>query len=252
MTDLFTVSVDTVEGPTFSGRVHLINPDAWQVPNQRTFPLALLVDAWFLLTNGYLHNDDARVPRGDRCPFSEERGKEIVAGMRLRDDFAELYGLLLGRTVRVDAGGHLLADDARTVLEPRRRAKDVYELDGGTGHDEISSYVTTARNPEAFVRRAADVVTAYRSGPVRNVPLWSEVAALEVVDQPWEPGESRAEMATWEDPADLEHWRVWHLLETRPFAERPYADITVTVSDPAYLEHLAAGMRWSTTHTGHV
>ncbi|MEU4845676.1 hypothetical protein [Streptomyces gilvosporeus] len=252
MTDLFTVSIDTVEGPTFRGRVHLINPDAWQVPKRTTFPLALLVDAWFLLANGYLHNDDDRVPRGDRYPFSEERGKEIVAGMRLKDEFPELYGFIFGKKLRVNAAGYLVADDGRTVLEPRRQAKDVYELGGGSGHDEISHYVFTVRNAEAFSRRAADVVTTYHSSPVRNVPLWSEVATLEDEDHPWEPGESREEMATWEDPADLEYWRVWRLLENRPFEKRPYVDITVTVSHPAYLEHLTDGMRWSTAHTGHV
>ena len=252
MTDLFTVSIDTVEDSTFRGRVHLINPDAWQVPSKPTFPMALLVDAWFLLTNGYLRNDDERVPRGDRYPFSKERGKEIVAGMRLKDDFQELHDFIFGKELRVDTAGYLLADDGRTLLEPRRRAKDVYELGGGSGQDEISHSVQTASNAEAFAQRTADVVTAYHSGPVRNVPLWSEVATVEDEYQPWEPGESREEMATWQGPADLEYWRVWRLLETRPFEDRPYVDITVTVSDPAYLEHMTDGMRWSTTHTGRV
>ncbi|QKW08365.1 hypothetical protein HUT18_20305 [Streptomyces sp. NA04227] len=250
MTDLFTVSIDTVEGPTLHGRVHLINPDAWQVPNKATFPLALLVDAWFLLTNGFLRDDDRRVPRGDRCPFSVDRGKEIVAGMRRKDEFAELYTYLFGEHLRVDSAGHLLADDGRTLLEPRRKAADVYELSGGSGHDEISRYVVTERNGEAFTRRAAEVVSTYHCGPVHNVPLWSEVAALEDEDDPWTPGESREEMATWHDPADLEFGRVWSLLASRPFEERPYADITVTVTDAALLAHMAAGMRWSTTHTG--
>ncbi|WAP57792.1 hypothetical protein [Streptomyces sp. S465] len=252
MTDLFTVSIDAVEDSTFRGRVHLINPDAWQVPSEPTFPMALLVDAWFLLTNGHLHNDDDGVPRGDRYPFSEERGKEIVAGMRLKEEFSELYGFLFGKRLRVDADGYLLGDDGRTVLEPRTLAKDVYELGGGSGHDGISHLLWTRNNGEAFSQRAADVVTTYRCGTVRNVPLWSEVAALEDEDEPWEPGESREEMATWEDPADLEHWRVWRLLETRAFDERPSVDIVVTVGHPAYLEHLTAGMRWSTAHTGRV
>ncbi|WP_281066966.1 hypothetical protein [Streptomyces inhibens] len=38
MTDLFTISVDAVEGMTFRGRVHIINPDAASGPKGRTFP----------------------------------------------------------------------------------------------------------------------------------------------------------------------------------------------------------------------
>ncbi|AJT66580.1 hypothetical protein [Streptomyces chattanoogensis] len=30
---------------------------------------------------------------------------------------------------------------------------------------------------------------------------------------------------------------------TRPFEERPYADITFTVTDARYLQHLAPGLR---------
>jgi hypothetical protein len=38
----------------------------------------------------------------------------------------------------------------------------------------------------------------------------------------------------------------------RSFADLPYAEIVVTVSDEGYLEHIVAGMRWDTTMTGHV
>lgn len=40
MTDLSAVSIDSVEGPTFRGRVHLINPGARQVPDEAMFPVA--------------------------------------------------------------------------------------------------------------------------------------------------------------------------------------------------------------------
>lgn len=252
MTDLFTVSIDAVEGPTFRGKVHIINPDAASVPSVRTFPLALLVDAWHLLANGHLGNDGPQVHRGDRCPISKERGKEIVAGMPLKDDLSEIYDLILGKMVRVNSGGYILADDGRTVLQPERRAKDVYKLGWGSGRDPISSYVFTRSDPEELSRRAADIVTSYERGPVLNVPLWSEVAALESDHEPWEPGEDREAMLTWHDPVDLEYWRTWRLLRDRPFDEWPYAEITVTVSDAGYLEHLAGGgMRWSTAQTGY-
>ncbi|MEV4111607.1 hypothetical protein [Nonomuraea sp. NPDC049695] len=91
VTDIFIVSVNEVEGPTLRGRVHLINPDIPFVSLEAGFPLALLVDAWFLLANGYLRNESLWESRG---PFSVVRGKEIVTSMRLKDDFQELYDLM--------------------------------------------------------------------------------------------------------------------------------------------------------------
>ena len=44
----------------------------------------------------------------------------------------------------------------------------------------------------------------------------------------------------------------WEALEDCTFNALPYAEITVTVSDAGYLEHLTPGMRWGTTMTGHV
>ncbi|MEU9832462.1 hypothetical protein AB0D67_13105, partial [Streptosporangium sp. NPDC048047] len=61
----------------------------------------------------------------------------------------------------------------------------------------------------------------------------------------WDPEEP-------DGPADLDDYGPWELLRNRSFAERPYAEIAVTVSDAGYLEHMAAGMRWDTTMTEHV
>ncbi|WP_171170100.1 hypothetical protein [Streptomyces sp. I05A-00742] len=38
MTSIFTVSVDSVEGSTLRGRVHIINPDIPWVPQEAAFP----------------------------------------------------------------------------------------------------------------------------------------------------------------------------------------------------------------------
>ncbi|MFI1332159.1 hypothetical protein ACH4U7_18845 [Streptomyces sp. NPDC020845] len=160
MTDLFAVSIDAVDGCTLRGRV-------------------LLVDAWWLLDEG--------------------------------------YHALLGKKIRVSEDGCLLADDGKTVLTPRRTAKAVYgeQLTGGGGQDQISRYVMTERNPEEFYRRTAEI-------------------------------------ADLEGAADLSDWRTWVFAGTRPFEESLYADFTATVRDPAYLEHMVGGMRWSTAHTGRV
>ena len=93
VTDLFTVTIDAVDGATFRARVHLVNPDINHVTDQPTFPTALLAEAWYDQANGFLYNEDR--PGGNRYPFSEERGKEIAAGMRLADELAEIFEFTL-------------------------------------------------------------------------------------------------------------------------------------------------------------
>lgn len=129
MTTIFAVSFDSVEGSTLRGRVHIVNPDVPYVPEETVFPLSLLVDAWWHLDNGYWH-DERDDERGGRCPFTKEQGKDITAGMRLKDGFPKLFELILGKEIRVTEDGYLLADDGKTVLEPRRKAEDVYKLSG--------------------------------------------------------------------------------------------------------------------------
>lgn len=245
MTTIFNVSVDDVQGSTFRGRVHVINPDVPSVPEKAVFPLSLLVDAWWHLDNGFLH-DEKDDDEGDRYPLTSEEGRRITANMRLRSEFLRLFDFVLGKKLRVTEDGFLLADDAKTVLEPKRLAKDVYVLDGGRGYDGISKFVMTPGDEKAFSASAAAIVTSYEISPYLNVPLLSEVAALEHPERPWQPGQP-------DGPADLEHYGgAWDLIQDRPFDEFPYAEITVTVSDAGYLEHLTPGMRWGTTMTGHV
>ncbi|MFF2850060.1 hypothetical protein ACFVT5_27550 [Streptomyces sp. NPDC058001] len=253
MTDLFSVSVDFIQGATLRGRVHLINPDAPFVPEEATFPLALLTEAWFALSSGFLSDGDGMPGREDRYPGSALRGRAIEAGVRRADEYREIFDLIMGEKVRTTHDGYLLADDGRTVLAPRRLAKAEYgdRLDTGGGHDGISRYVRTRSRPDEFGRRAAEVVTSYTLGPLRNVPLWSEVAAVEDPDEPWEEGEREA-IADLTGTADLSDWQPWVLISLRPLDQHPYREITVTVRDPDYLEHLVTGMRWSTTHTGYV
>ncbi|MFG2891349.1 hypothetical protein [Streptomyces sp. NPDC048248] len=240
MTTIFTVSVDSVEGSTLRGRVHIVNPDVPFVPEETVFPLSLLADAWWKLDNGYLHNEDDE--NGERYPFTEEQGKNITAGMRLKDEFSNLFELILGKEIRVTEEGYLLADDGKTVLEPRCKAEDVYMLSGGS---RPGYSVFTSGNAEEFSQRAADIVTSYDINRYRNVPLLSEVAALKDPNAPWDPQEP-------DGPADLDDYEVWDLFGDHSIAELPYAEVVVTVSDAGYLEHMAAGMRWDTTMTGHV
>jgi hypothetical protein len=240
VTAIFTVSIDAVEDTTFRGRVHLVNSDVPRVPREPEFPLSLLADLWWSLDHGSLH-DEEDDEDGDRCPFDEERGKAIVSDMRYGTELSQIFDLILGRKIRVTEDGYLLADDGRTVLEPKRRAADIYQLDGGNGSDGISRFVMTPGDQTAFTRRAAAVVTGYEVSKYRNVPLLSEVAAVQGL-----------ELERPDGPADLDDYDTWDAVYGRAFAEFPYAEITVAVAHSGYLEHLAAGMRWSTTMTGHV
>jgi hypothetical protein len=234
------VSIDSVEGSTLRGRVHIVNSDVPYVPEETVFPLSLLAEAWWKLDNKCMRNEDD--VDGERYPFTEEQGKDIVAGMRLKDEFPNLFELILGKEIRVTHDGYLLAEDGKTVLEPRRKAEDVYKLSGGScpGYS-----VSTSGDSEKFSQRAAEIVTSYDISPYRNVPLLSEVAALKDPDKPWDSKEP-------DGPADLEDWDVWDVFEDHSITEQPYAEIVVTVSDAGYLEHMVAGMRWDTTMTGHV
>ncbi|WP_431916693.1 hypothetical protein [Nonomuraea jabiensis] len=210
------------------------------MPEETVFPLSLLVDAWWKLDNGYLRDEDDE--DGERYPFTEQQGKEITAGMRLKDEFPSLFELILGKEIRVTRDGYLLANDGRTVLEPRRKAEDVYKLSGGS---RPGYSVFTSGDAEEFSQRAADIVTSYDISPYRNVPLLSEVAALKDPNEPWDPKVP-------DGPADLDDYEVWGLFEDHSLARLPYAEIVVTVSDAGYLEHMVAGMRWDTTMTGDV
>ncbi|TDC72554.1 hypothetical protein [Streptomyces hainanensis] len=251
MTDIFHVTIDSVRDATLRARVYVINPDVPDVPEEPTFPLALLADVWWMLDNGNLTDDDDDGHRPQRCPFSPERGREILAGMAMGDELGEVFGLIVGRLIRITEYGYLLADDAKTLLEPRRKAKDVYGRLLGVGRDDISRYAWTPSDPVRFDVRTAEIVTSYERGPLRNVPLWSEAAAFDDPDEPWEEGE-REKIAGLAGTADLSNWRAWPVIASRALEAFPYRDFTVTVSHPGYLEHLAAGMSWSTTHTGRV
>ena len=188
MTTIFNVSVDDVQGSTLRGRVHVINPDVPSVPEERVFPLSLLVDAWWYLDRGSLHDEPGYDDiGGDRFPLTTEEGLHITRTMRLRSEYMQLFDHILGKQVRVTEDGFLLAEDNETVLEPKRLAKDVYVLDSGRGSDSISRFVMTPGDEKAFSESAAAIITAYEIGPYRNVPLLSEVAALKHPDQTWDP-----------------------------------------------------------------
>ncbi|MEU9125264.1 hypothetical protein AB0C96_36445 [Streptomyces sp. NPDC048506] len=227
MTDLFTISVDAVEGMSFRGRVHLINPDAASVPKGRTFPVSLIFETWFPED----HEAPSRAAVGEEDPFVTAQRPEVEPMIHC------------GRRIRVSAEGYLLSYDGQTLLKPRQEAADVPGERRSSGFDGVSSYFTVEVPEEDLVRHAPSIVTSYEVGRLRNVPLISEIIRYndgnpltdaELAQEEFEEGE-----------ADL-YDEGWELITTRPFEERPYADITFTVTDPRYLKHLTPGLRWRT------
>ncbi|MFJ9852164.1 hypothetical protein [Streptomyces sp. NPDC101150] len=232
MTDLFTISVDAVEGTTLRGRVHIINPDAAAVPKGRTFPASLIFETWF--------PEDWEAPStvevGDEDPFVTAQRPEMEAM------------IYCGRKMRVNEEGFLLSYDGLTVLAPRQRAEDVPGRRSSSGYDGISTYFTVAVPEEDLVRHAPSVVTSYEVGPLQNVPLVSEVIRFNdgdpLTDE--ELAQQVADRGGFEDEEVDLYEEGWELIVTRPFEERPYADITFTVTDARYLKHLIPGLRWRT------
>ncbi|XVQ06521.1 hypothetical protein ACQP1W_28125 [Spirillospora sp. CA-255316] len=227
MTDLYTISVDAVEGTTLRGRVHIINPDAASVPTGLTFPASLIFETWF--------------PQDDNAPGTAKVGEEDPFVTAQRPEMEAM--IYCRRTVRVDEDGYLLSDDGRTLLEPRRHADDVPGKRGSSGHDEISAYFTVKVPEEDLVHHAPSIITSYEVGPLRNVPLVSEVVRYN--DGNPLTDEQMAQEEFEEGEVDL-YEEGWGLINTRPFKKRPYAEITFTVTDARYLKHFSPGMRWRT------
>lgn len=227
MTDLFTISVDAVEGTTFRGRVHIINPDAAAVPKGRTFPVSLIFETWF--------------PEDDNAPGTANVSDEDPFVTAQRPETEAM--VLCRRKIRVDEDGYVLSYDGQSQLEPRQRADVPAEDVRASGHDQISRYFAVDVPEEDLVHHAPSIVTSYEVGPLRNVPLVSEVVRF----NDGEPlsDEELAQEEFEEGEVDL-YDEGWELIVTRPFKERPYADITFTVTDARYLKHLTPGLRWRT------
>lgn len=217
MSSLYTVAIDAVEGSAFRGRVYLIHPDALYVPDQPTFPAALLAEAWDLLTNGFLQNDPETWRHGDRYPFSVERGKEIVAGMARGAALGEHYACVMG-------------DRPCPMEELVRRAGEIvtsYDI-GPIQAIPTWGEVAAFESEQGEQSEEDEQAREHTAGEERKGTAQAA---------PSQPADA---------PADMEDQRVWDLLATREIPEWPHAEIKVTVSDPAYLAHLVDGIRWST------
>ncbi len=232
MTDLYTISVDMVEGATCRGRVHIINPDSLFVPTGRTFPVSLIFETWF--------------PEDVEAPGAAELGDEDPLVTAQRPELEPM--IYCRRQIRIDEDGYLLSYDGQTLLEARRHAKDVPGESHGSGRDEVSAYISVDVPQEHLIQRAPSIVTSYEVSPLRNVPLRGEV--LRFNDGDPLSAEESAEIEESFEGVELDEEELmydgWKLIMDRPFEERPYADITFTVTEARYLKHLTPGLRWRT------
>jgi hypothetical protein len=215
MSSLYTVAVDAVDGSVFRGKVYLIHPDALYVPARPTFPAILLAEVWDLLTNGFLQNDPETWRHGDRYPFSEERGKEIAAGMARGAELGEHYACVMGNR---PCSGEELRRQATGIVT----SYDIGPIQAIPTWGEVVAFESEEKDEQAE-----------QDGERKGSPQAAQASQA----TPPQPAD---------DPADLEDPRVWDLLATREIPEWPHAEIKVTVGDPAYLAHLTDGMRWST------
>ncbi|WP_147280107.1 hypothetical protein [Marinitenerispora sediminis] len=139
MTMMFDVFLHAGQGTRLVGGVISRNDGEIHRGHLPEFGLQLILDAW---RSAWVAN----------APLSPETEAE----------FAELWGLLLGRDVRVDSAGYLLRDDTLEVREPRARASDVYagQVVGG-GKDERSRYLSLKPDAGEFVRRTSGVIASF-------------------------------------------------------------------------------------------
>lgn len=239
MSDLFRVSVDGKQGATFHGRVHVVHPDAGDVPPERDFALKMILEVWHRRREGYVF-DHPRFP--DRAPA-------FGAEVELVEEFERLRALDRGAHVtlteeqaeEVEAAGKI-ADRAAKAAATRRLQERYGVRRLGVGLLDGVRYLTGERDPEAFFARAKEVVTEYRVGPMRSMPPFWEYDEEDLAE---------FEEAGFDDPDDA-----FDIAAFRKRCERgklddyPHAEFTVTVADPRYLEHITGGIHLATAIYG--
>ena len=97
------------------------------------------------------------------------------------------------------------------------------------GLDDGVHYLTGRRDGLAFYERACEIITDYRVGEMWNWP------------PPWEFGDD-------DDEYDEDEYAA--KLEQMSLEDYPYAEFTLTVKDPRYVEHLDGGIHFATAIHG--
>ena len=236
MTDTYRISIDDRAGATLRGRVHIINPDAEEVPPGRDFALRVIVEVWHRIRHGYFFTSGEGNLPDDRLHLHLDELVCVVEEPELKSSFELLMALDHGRVVHLSQEQ---VDEIRAVHgirdhEEKRAARQVLMERYGVASLSVGNdgrpYVRTERDANAFYERACEVVADYRVGEVRNWP------------PPWDFGD--------EDDEDYDEDAYADKLAAMTLEDYPYAEFAITVNDVRHVAHMGGGIHFATAIHG--
>jgi hypothetical protein len=176
----------------------------------------------------FFESTNDRMP-DDRLHVDPDEARTIAENLDVKAELQQLEDLDFGVDIRLSDEQ---AEEVRAVhrirdhkqKEAARQAlKERYGVESlGLKGDAEVHYLTGPRDGLAFYERACEIITDYRVGDVRNWP------------PPWDFGEDADE----DEYADK--------LDRMSLDDYPYAEFTLTVKDPRYVEHLGGGIHFAT------
>lgn len=236
MTDTYRISIDDRSGATLRGRVHIINPDAEEVPPGRDFALRMIVEVWHRIRHGYFFTSGEGNLPDDRLHVHLDELESVVEDPELKSSFELLMGLDHGTAVYLsdEQVAEIRAVHEIRDHEEKRAARQVlmerYGVRSLSVGNDGSPYVRTERDAHAFYERACEVVTEYRLGDVRNWP------------PPWDFGD--------EDDEDYDEDEYADKLAAMTLEDYPYVEFAITVNDARQVAHMGGGIHFATAIHG--
>lgn len=209
----------------FTG-LNRISFEVCHLPREPIFVAQLVVDAWERMRTGFLRGSD------ERWHVSDDEAGAIVAGMELRDEFTAMWSMMMGYQVPISAAAYaLLSNDFNGHRHAIEREYGVRLSGTLTGVSGGGGTVGTVPERPVFRERTAAIVTQYAMDGPHNLP---EPEEDDDIPDGYPVEDRIMELTDFDLPVD----------------ELPYVGFTATFSDPRYLTHMAAGMRWNTGFIG--
>lgn len=251
MTDLYRISIDDKTGASVRGRVHIINPDAEEVPPGRDFPLRMIIEVWHRMREGYFFESIDRNLPDDQLHRDWDEVEGIANSLESTVELERLWGLDHGANVYLTDEQVAEVQAAVEIREPEQREavtrtlKERYCVERlNLNRINENWYLSTERDGDAFYRHACEIVTDYQVGEMRNWP------------PPWEfegefyDGLDLAELLEEEYGDEFDVADFMRRRERGSLADYPYSEFTFSVKDARYVEHLGGGIHFSTAIYG--